>query len=326
MSTSRTAAVHAAGALVWRETDHRLEVLLVHRPRYRDWSWPKGKVDPGESLPAAAVREVAEETGVTIVLGIPLPGLHYRLNDGKPKHVHYWAARPADEDGDARALSVRPPVEPASTDEVDEAVWVGVDAARDLLTRKADRTPLAALLQAWEKGRLHTRTTTIVRHGRARRRSAWRRGEQSRPLTPKGAAQSVALVPVLSAFGVREVVTSPWRRCLSTVEPYASKAGIRLAADKALTEAAHHEDPDQASEVLDELIARPRDVALCTHRPLLGAIIDTIGEATRRWTVGTLPTRDPYLRTGEVLVSHIVGRGHRARIVAVERHRPPSGL
>ncbi len=73
MAKAGSTTVHAAGAIVWRGTGRTLEVLLVHRPRYDDWSWPKGKLDPGESLPACAVREVAEETGHSIVLGLPLP-------------------------------------------------------------------------------------------------------------------------------------------------------------------------------------------------------------------------------------------------------------
>ena len=325
VSNGRPTAVHAAGAIPWRVREDRLEVMLVHRPRYKDWSWPKGKVDPGESLPAAAVREVAEETGLQVVLGIPLPGLRYALSDGRVKQVHYWAARPAEE-ADAAPLSVRPPVELASPEEIDEAVWVGAATAEELLTRRADRSPLATLMAFWARERLATRTVTVVRHGRARRRSAWRRGESSRPLTPKGAAQAVALIPVLAAFGVREVVTSPWKRCLDTIEPYASKAGITLVSQKSLTEAAHAENPAATAEVMGELIVHPRDAAVSTHRPVLADVVDTVGEATRRWTVGTLPAKDPYLRTGEIMVAHVAGEGDKARIVAVERHRPPSTL
>ena len=83
MAKAGSTTVHAAGAIVWRGTGRTLEVLLVHRPRYDDWSWPKGKLDPGESLPACAVREVAEETGHSIVLGLPLPQVKYRLEDGR---------------------------------------------------------------------------------------------------------------------------------------------------------------------------------------------------------------------------------------------------
>ena len=90
-----TPVIESAGALVWRVHDGELQVRLVHRPRYDDWSWPKGKLDPGETFQAAAAREVAEETGKPVVLGVPLPGLQYLTPEGRVKRVHYWAARRA---------------------------------------------------------------------------------------------------------------------------------------------------------------------------------------------------------------------------------------
>jgi len=197
-TTTRAPVVHAAGAVVWRERAGRLEVALVHRPRYRDWSWPKGKLDPGESVPAAAVREVAEETGVPVVLGVPLPSLRYHTPDGTAKQVWYWAARAATDD-DAAALSVRAPVHAASLTEIDDVVWVSATTAGDLLTRGTDRRPLAVLQRLWDAGRLGTRTLVIARHGRARQRSAWDGTEATRPLTSQGHAQAAALVGVLAA-------------------------------------------------------------------------------------------------------------------------------
>ena len=123
--THAPVVVEAAGALVWRVRLGRLQVALVHRPRYDDWSWPKGKVDPGETILAAATREVAEETGHDVVLGIPLPGLEYALSDGRRKRVHYWAAQVAGRP-DAAALRARPPVPPASPKEIDQLRWFDV--------------------------------------------------------------------------------------------------------------------------------------------------------------------------------------------------------
>ena len=84
--------VLAAGALTWRERSDGLQVLLVHRPRYDDWSIPKGKLDKGETFPAAAVREVAEETGYRVRLHRPLPAAVYLLPDGRTKIVQFWTA------------------------------------------------------------------------------------------------------------------------------------------------------------------------------------------------------------------------------------------
>jgi len=313
--------VRAAGAVLWREREGRLEVAVVHRPRYKDWSWPKGKLDPGESVAAAAVREVAEETGLPVVLGAPLPMLRYRTPEGTVKHVRYWAARVATPEDDA-ALSARPPVAPALLTEIDDVVWVGAQTAAELLTRTMDQRPLAVVQDLWSQGRLATRVVGVARHAHARPRSRWHGEEADRPLTTAGRAQADALVPVLAAFGVRHVVSSPWERCASTMSPYTGLARIGVECVEALTEAAHRSDPGRAAAVVADHLARPRDTVLATHRPVLPTVLAGVAAASRRWTMGTLPTSDPYLRTGELLVAHVTGAGPAARVVAVEHHRP----
>ncbi len=313
--------VHAAGAVPWRERDGRLEVALIHRPRYKDWSWPKGKVEPGESLPAAACREVAEETGTPVVLGAPLPTLRYRTPDGGRKEVRYWAARVAT-DADAAALDARDLVRAAPLTEIDDVVWVSAPTAADLLTRPTDRRPLTVVTELHAAGRLATRVLAVARHGRAKQRSAWKGDETTRPLTAQGQAQARALVDVLGAFGVAEVVTSPWTRCLRTMTPYAEATGLTPREVGSLTEDAVRVDPQDAVSVVSALLADARDAVVCTHRPTLGAVLPALGEATRRWTTGTVPDADPWLRTGEVLVAHVAGSGPDARVVAVETHRP----
>ncbi len=309
--------VHAAGALVWRERAGRLEVALVHRPRYRDWSWPKGKLDPGETVPAAAVREVAEEIGEHVVLGVRLPGLTYRT-EGRTKHVTYWAARVADE-GDGPALAARADVPPVDPTEIDDVVWVSAPTAADLLTRPTDRAPLEALVELRERERLATHAVVVVRHGQAVKRSAWSGEDAARPLTPDGAEQSAALVPVLAAFGVRRVVTSPWTRCLETVAPYVRSARPVLEQHETLSQAAHAADPTPVTRLVREVLGAPVATAVCTHRPVLPTVLDAVQDASRRWTSGHLPRHDPWLRPGELVVAHVTPA---ARVVAVELHRP----
>ena len=321
MSTVAPPMVRAAGAVLWREREGRLEVALVHRPRYKDWSWPKGKLDPDEGEPAAAVREVAEETGASVVLGVPLPPVGYRTPDGNGKLVKYWAARVAT-DGDDAALSARAPVERAGLDEIDDVVWVSAATATELLTRKEDRLVLETTAALFERGRLDTRVLVIGRHGQARKRSSWSDGEATRPLSGRGLRQADALVPLLAAFGVATVVTSPWERCLRTVTPYAERSSLPVLEVAALTEAAYREDPTAAIAALTTYLTEPRDAVVVTHRPVLPAVMATLEEAIRPWTVGRLPRKDPYLRTGEVLVAHVNRSGRGARVVAVERHRP----
>ena len=120
--------VDAAGGVV--ERDGR--VLLVHRPRYDDWTFPKGKLDPGESFEDAALREVEEETGVRCILGRELPSTRYEVN-GRTKLVRYWMMAPETE------------LEFTPNDETDDLRWVTPDEARALLTYDRDRDVLAAL-------------------------------------------------------------------------------------------------------------------------------------------------------------------------------------
>ncbi|WP_314780224.1 NUDIX hydrolase [Actinomyces massiliensis] len=333
MSSSSRAkhVVRAAGALVWRERRGRLEVLLVHRPRYDDWSFPKGKVEPGESVRTCAVREVAEETGARIALGQPLETIRYKLSDGRRKRVHYWAARElADDEPGARA---RAAVAPASAREIDDVTWVRVKKARGMLTHAVDRDLLGSLVDLWEDGKLDTWTFVLVRHARAVKRSVWNRpktrdketNEATRPLTDdQGEVRARALVPVLAAYGVGRVVSSPWRRCMDTVAPYARAAGIDIVAEPALTELAHADSRKAARKVVSDVL-RHRDVpvALCTHRPVLPSVMEVISRYAPGKLLRSVPDRDPWLKTGEIMVVHLARRPRgRIRAVAIEKQRP----
>ena len=166
--------VRSAGALVWRFTDPArvavpgepidpadIEVLMVHRPRYHDWSWPKGKTENGESLVAAAVREVEEETGQIITLGAPLTTQRYRLGGGQTKEVHYWVGTPVPAGHASERL--RAPVARAPRTEIDQTAWTSPERAADMLTRRGDRRLLADIVARAREGRLVT-TTLLVLH------------------------------------------------------------------------------------------------------------------------------------------------------------------
>jgi 8-oxo-dGTP diphosphatase len=131
MADSSNDLVRAAGGVVWRDRDAQVQVLLVHRPKYDDWTLPKGKLDPGESFAQAAVREVWEETGLTCDLGVELVRSRYDDAKGRPKVVRYWAMQPVDGDF-------------APNDEVDEIRWLSLGKAAKLLTYPRDRPVLEA--------------------------------------------------------------------------------------------------------------------------------------------------------------------------------------
>lgn len=310
----RRPVIESAGALVWRVRHETLEVLLVHRPRYDDWSWPKGKLDPGESAPAAAAREVAEETGIPVVLGIPLPRLEYLTRAGYRKRVHYWAAREASET--AAVLGAREPVADVDPKEIDDTRWVPALQAATELTFADDTTPLEALIDAHEKGWLTATPLVIVRHATARKRASWPGGETTRPLTPSGYIDAARILPILSAFGIEASVTSPWRRCHDTIAPFAHAVGIDPDPAPELTEEAHNADPAAVEDLIRAILSQNVPTALCTHRPVLRTVLRELRRAARKPFKDALPKKNPYLAPGSLLVTHIVHEEKGPRIIA----------
>ncbi len=311
--------VLAAGALVWRVRAGTLQVVLVHRPRYKDWSWPKGKREPGETLVGTAVREVSEETGLEVVLGRPLPSQRYTVG-GNPKQVHYWAAQVGGRTD--VALTARAAVPRARDTEIDDVRWFDADVATRRLTRAADRRLLVDLVGAYRDRLLDTRAVAVVRHARARKRGAWSGTEPDRPLTRTGLTQASGLVDLLSAFGISRLVTSPWARCVQTVEPYAQATGLGLDLVETLAEDAHATSPARTAAAVEQVLTAATDTALCTHRPVLPTVLDVLATHCRRRVADTLPATDPFLRPGQVLVTHVVDAPVGARLVAAQALDP----
>lgn len=306
------APVLAAGALTWREGKAGLEVMLVHRPRYDDWSIPKGKLDKRETFPAAAVREVEEETGHRVRLHRPLPASVYMLPDGRTKIVQYWTA----------TVRAQTAAGPQNAREIDQVRWVPLDDAESVMTRQTDLVPLQALRRYHEADELVTSPIVIQRHAAARARAKWRKGEKTRPLNTKGRKQAAALPPLIDSFDPRSLVTSPWARCLETVRPLAKAEGLRIVQKPELTEASHEKSPSRTAAVVERVLEQARPVLICTHRPVLPTVIRAIAQASTRSVALELPRENPYLAAGEALVLHTTPSG---RGVAVERHLPNIG-
>jgi 8-oxo-dGTP diphosphatase len=311
--------IPAAGTVPWRERRGRLEVALVHRPKYDDWSWAKGKLDPGEDWSVAAVRETQEETGLEVRLGLPLPSTTYTVLDKEAlpatKEVRYWAAEVVGGTGELQ-------------NEIDEVTWLDVVHAHHQLHYARDREQLRALVRAHTAGALATWPVVIVRHARARSRSSWPDEDQLRPLDNRGLAQAGALVPLLAAFGVRRLVSSPARRCTDTLRPYAAAQGLRIRLRKGLSEEGFEARPDRAARHLRRVVERGRATAVCSHGPVLPALLERLRERVDLTSdQGTeadaclKEAADSSIAKGEVLICHLVGTGDTARVVAVERHR-----
>ena len=295
-------------------------MALVHRPKYDDWSWAKGKLDPGEPWPVAAVRETLEETSLQVGLGRPLPTAEYVVldGDGAPatKTVHYWAAE---------ATAPAGPLQ----HEIDEVRWLDVVAASDRLDYSRDRDQLRALVRADKAGTLTTWPLVLVRHARAVGRGAWPGEDPLRPLDPAGEHRAEVLSSLFGAYGVRRLLSSPSVRCAKTLAPYAAEHGLPLRTKDGLSEEGYAADPKRAMRHLNRLLERGAPAALCSHGPVLPDLLATLldlvhpGEPDAASVTAILgAARDDAMGKGEALVVHLVGQAESARVVAVERHLP----
>jgi 8-oxo-(d)GTP phosphatase len=304
--------IRAAGAVLWRPAGGGTQVALVHRPKYDDWSLAKGKLEPGEHVLLAAVREVREETGLAVRLGARLPPVSY-LVDGLPKRVDYWAAQVAASSGQ---------FEP--NHEVDRLDWAALSRAGDRLSYDHD----AALIADFGAVPRPTVPLILVRHASAGSKSDWHRDDRLRPLDSRGSQQASLLGQLLSCFGAGRVLSSPAERCVATVRPYAETCGVRIEADeafglpsgagakKAARDAAAQALAAAAREAVGRAAADAGPVVICAHREnlptLLAAACAQLG--------ADAPDGRP-LRKGEFMVLHRAA----GRLAGAERHRPEGG-
>lgn len=262
--------ISAAGGVVWRKRTSTagngtsIEVLLIHRPKYDDWTLPKGKAEPGETLAETAVREIKEETGLQVRLGIPLHELEYRVAGGI-KRVHYWSARAVSSTGTEGF---------APNAEVDEVRWARLGKASDLLTYPHDRAILERFRAARETNEHRSRTLVVQRHAKATPRTGRGGNDVDRPLESDGADRAHRLVPILAAYGIRHVVSSPALRCVQTVEPYANSISTFLEIDDRMYE---DTKPSLQRRSVFALMERKKPTVISTHRPNLPSIFDDLG-------------------------------------------------
>jgi 8-oxo-(d)GTP phosphatase len=288
--------VLAAGAVVWRRAEParntgEVQVLLVHRPKYDDWSFPKGKLDPGEHVLVATGREVAEETGLPVRLGPPLPEQEYAAAAGVPKRVRYWAARPL---GDASVDAFEP------NSEVDDVAWLRLGDARRRLTYARD----IDVLDAFAVSAYRSEPLIVLRHSHALPRDSWTGPDRQRGLDRAGEEQARVLAPLLRAYGVRRVLSSDAVRCTATVEPYAAADGRQVEVDHRLSE--EGAEPGAVAKRVETLLRSDEATVLCSHRPVLPALFSALG------------VPDPALAPGAFVVVHREG----ARVRASEHHHP----
>jgi 8-oxo-dGTP pyrophosphatase MutT (NUDIX family)/phosphohistidine phosphatase SixA len=301
--------VYAAGAVCWREEKRDLLVALVHRVKYQDWTFPKGKVDPGETLAEAAVREIKEETGLKIKLGVPLETMTYALDKSKNKVVHYWAARVSDK---SLASSKFKPNE-----EISEVVWITAEQAFSRLSYQHDRDLLQGVLDLRKNGMLKTKPLIILRHAAATPRAEYVGEDGKRPLLPEGKKQAKELIRLLSAYGPKRVFTSPWRRCRDTISPYAKAHRYKIIERGELSEMGNAKGPARTAKVARRLFTDARSSVLCTHRPTLPTITEVLASFAAP-ELKKLILEAKSLKPAEFVVLHLTTSGKDPRLVAVE--------
>ena len=279
----------AGGVLVRSQSNGKLEVAVVHRPAYDDWTFPKGKLQVGEREEHAALREVEEETGMRCRIERALGTTKYRDHRDRPKVVHYWVMRALDG-------HFKP------TKEVDKLDWLALDHALDMLSYDHDRVLLNGLYDTAaigvttarnRQGRATLRGKTtgalyLVRHAKAQNRSDWTADDDLRPLNKRGRKQAEELVARLSAFSIERVVSSPTLRCTQTVEPLCKARGLKVETSPSLAEGT---DTDEVLDFVNSCASKP--TVLCSHGDIVGDVLTFLVrdglalESELRWEKGS---------------------------------------
>ncbi len=307
-----TGAVVAAGAVCWREVDGKLTVLMIHRGDRSDISLPKGKVDPGETLPETAVREIHEETGLSVTLGAPLGSTEYSMPSGRDKVVHYWTA----EVSDAAAAA---PFTPNS--EVARLEWATPKVARQRLTYPRDRELIDRFVARADSHQLRTFAIIALRHGKAVPAGTWTGPDSTRPLEVLGVEQARSSARAIAAYAPERLISSPAARCMSTIEPIGRLLGLDIKATRAISQDSYEDGVSDVHRVVSKRVHKGASTVLCSHGPVLPDILHEIASSAGSPMTRAL-RRAAMLDTGDFSVVHLAKDAGGPVIVAVESHRP----
>ncbi len=306
-------AVYAAGAVVWRQTEGKLRILLIHRTKYRDVTLPKGKVDPGEMLAQTAVREVHEETGIRVHLGVPVGVSRYFMRPKRQKVVHYWAAEATD---DAIRKSTFVP-----NREIAALEWVSLKKARKNLSYPVDLEILDEFERLVSDGALRTFPIIALRHAKAASRSDWDGPDAARPLTARGKEQADAIVAPLRAFGIRKIVTSDAVRCVQTVTPLARALHRRPVETQLISQDAWEDGVSDVRTVVGKRVRSGKPAVICSHGPVLPDILSELALATGTMH-GSYVGSASALEVAAFSVAHLSATNPGSGIISIETHVP----
>lgn len=255
---SEAQIIQAAGAVLWRYSkSKKIEIALVHRPRYDDWSLPKGKVEDKESHIACAYREVLEETGYAATFGPHIGQARYKVPEGK-KVVEYWSAKASAE-----------PVGTIDKNEIDEILWLEVKEARKKLTLEDDR----AIVDFFVEFGVDTTALVLLRHAKALKRDDWDGDDSDRPLDNLGQLQAKRLLPQFYPYNISEIHSSDAYRCMQTVEDLTRALDLNTIIGLDLSEDMYSKDKDASLEYVSSLMNQNKRAIICSHNPILPKVL-----------------------------------------------------
>jgi 8-oxo-dGTP diphosphatase len=257
---SEAPLIQAAGAVLWRKSDiSQLEIAVIHRPRYDDWSLPKGKVESGESHISAGYREIQEETGYESTFGPEIGTVVYKL-EGAPKEVRYWAA--------AATLKTGTP----NPKEVDEVLWLAPKKAKEKLTNKDER----AIVDFFLEFGADTFPIILLRHAKALKRTEWDGDDGDRPLEHRGQLQAKRLLPIYLPYGISEVHTSDALRCIETIDLMARLIEKTPIFSADLSEYGYAKDREAPLDYVQDLMDRGISAIVCSHNPIIPKVVQKL--------------------------------------------------
>lgn len=289
--------ISAAGAVVWRRnSEGAIEIALVHRPKYDDWTLPKGKQEQGESAIACAYRETVEETGFEVRFQQSLGEISYET-EGARKRVRYWSAKFLKEVGSPNPL------------EVDRISWLGVTKAQSELTRESDKE----ILERFLKTELDSKTMILLRHAKAVAREDWQSEDLDRPLSSIGEQQAKRLISSLIPFDIKEIHSSSAVRCYESINPLARALSLDYFFTDSLTEYVFSKNPERTLKYIDRLLENDHTTLICGHNPILPRYL------SEKYSKQGFEVSEAALKPGEAWILHHIGK----EVIAVDHLAAP---
>ena len=293
-----SSVIVAAGAVVWRKSPKGVtEVAIIHRPKYDDYSLPKGKIEPNEALISCAFREVFEETNLTTQFGPFLGEVEYFSPDGL-KRVSYWSAKSIGEENIFKP-----------NNEVDKLIWSPLSKAIDKLTSETDKEIIGRFVNTF----YDSQPIILLRHAKALTRSEWPADDDDRPLDALGQTQANRLLSIYQVFNLKEIHTSDAIRCYDTVSPMAKALNLKLVVTGKVSESSFKKDKEKAFEYLKEVLKSDKSAILCSHNPVLPKLLAKVSKKN------DLTPDEDKLQPADAWILHRVGKD----VLQVDRINAP---